>query len=158
MWPVGVQSSGPECLLCFSMGYCCTRIYADGLFSPSPKVSKSRDNCFLNHLIVFNWGMQQSKCRPPKLLSHAHSDWFKPPRHMLTFLVVYSSINCSAGQWLWIDLNWRPLLVQIKHSYITFQGDWELDCEELTERWTFLQQQQLLLLLLLLRASQQPSN
>ncbi len=53
---------------------------------------------FFESLYSFNWGMRLKKCRPSGLLAQEHSDWFKPPRHMLTSLVVYGSIKSSQNQ------------------------------------------------------------
>ncbi len=50
------------------------------------------------------WVMRLNICRPSGLLAQEHSDSFKPPRHMLTFLVVYSCINCPQDQYIWFDL------------------------------------------------------
>ncbi len=49
--------------------------------------------------------IQLSKCRPSGLFAQGYSDRFKPPRHMLTFLVVYGCINCSLGKLLQFNLN-----------------------------------------------------
>ncbi len=57
------------------------------------------------------WVKQLSKYRLYGQLAQGHSDWFKFPRHMLTFVVVYSSsINCSLDQLVWYGLRTAVLL------------------------------------------------
>ncbi len=67
-----------------------------------PNLGNLYDNCFLSHC-SFYWAMQLKKCMPSGLLAQEHSDWAKLSRQMLTFLAVYSSMNCSLDQQLWFE-------------------------------------------------------
>ncbi len=63
-----------------------------------PIVRKILWQLFFESLSSSYRGMLLNKCRPAGLLAQEHPDWVKPSRHMITSLVVYSSINCSQDQ------------------------------------------------------------
>ncbi len=108
-----VQWLEPEYWLCLSVGYystwpwirlsilSCRAILKDlgrSLIFSLPIGGEIMWQFFFESLYSFYWGMRLNKYRPSGLLAQEHSDWLKPPRHMLISLVVYSSINCSQDQ------------------------------------------------------------
>ncbi len=53
---------------------------------------------FFESLYSVYWRMGLNKCRPSGLLAQEYSDWFKPPRHMLTsnFDFIWSGILATS--------------------------------------------------------------
>ncbi len=49
---------------------------------------------FFESSYSFEWGVQLRKFGTSNLLSQDYNVWYKPPRHMLTFIVVSSTLFC----------------------------------------------------------------
>ncbi len=108
-----IQCSGPGCRLCFSVGYYSTWLWirlsilscgaipqdsCRSLIFYLPIGGEIMWQLFFESLNSFYCEMRLNKFRPSGLLAQEHSEWFNLPRHMLTSLIVYSSINCSQDQ------------------------------------------------------------